>query len=63
MVQTAKIVRDGNRYSVELPVKFHFSCDNVWVTREGNRIMLTPVIEEGRDPDATDFEVETTHGQ
>jgi len=40
--QTAKLFMNGRSQAVRLPKEFRFEGDEVFVHREGNRIVLTP---------------------
>jgi len=39
---TAKVFRTGRSQAVRIPKDFRFDCDEVFIEREGNRVVLTP---------------------
>lgn len=41
-LQTAKLFRNGRSQAVRLPKAFRFEGDEVYVKREGERVVLTP---------------------
>jgi len=38
----AKVFRTGRSQAVRIPKEFRFACDEVYIEREGERIVLTP---------------------
>ena len=40
-MKTAKIFMNGRSQAVRLPKEFRFDCDEVYVERQGDRIILT----------------------
>lgn len=38
----AKVFMTGRSQAVRLPKKFRFDCDEVYVTREADKVILTP---------------------
>ena len=41
-METAKIIRNGDSQSIQLPTEFHFDGDEVLIRRFGNVTMLVP---------------------
>ena len=41
-MQTAKVFKNGNSQAVRLPCEFRVSCDEMWIRREGERLVLEP---------------------
>jgi antitoxin VapB len=39
---TAKVFRTGRSQTVRIPKGYRFSCDEVLIEREGERLILTP---------------------
>ncbi len=39
---TAKVFTTGRSQAVRIPKEFRFSCDEVLIEREGDRVILTP---------------------
>ena len=39
---TAKVFRTGRSQAVRIPKSYRFSCDEVLIEREGERVILTP---------------------
>jgi len=39
---TAKVFVTGRSQAVRLPKAFRFNCDEVYIRREGNKVILTP---------------------
>ena len=44
MTQTAKLFRNGNSQAVRLPREFRFQGDQVRIRREGDAVVLEPII-------------------
>jgi len=40
--QIAKVFRSGRSQAVRIPKQYRFDCDEVFIAREGERIVLTP---------------------
>jgi antitoxin VapB len=40
--QTAKVFRTGRSQAVRIPKPYRFTCDEVFIERDGERIVLTP---------------------
>jgi antitoxin VapB len=40
--QTAKVFRSGRSQAVRIPKAYRFDCDEVFIEREGDRVILTP---------------------
>ncbi|MGK7345361.1 MAG: antitoxin [Candidatus Nitrospinota bacterium M3_3B_026] len=38
----AKVFVSGRSQAVRIPKKFRFECDEVYIEREGDRVILTP---------------------
>lgn len=45
---TAKVFVTGRSQAVRLPKAFRFNCDEVYIRREGNKVILTPKPEDWR---------------
>lgn len=64
MDKVAKVFVSGNSQAVRLPQEFRFSCNEVYVTRRGNEVILTPRpttwngFMEGVGPLSDDFAVD-----
>lgn len=43
----AKIITDGNTQMVQLPLGYHFDCDEVEVQQVGTEIRLAPKSDKG----------------
>jgi antitoxin VapB len=41
MIRTAKIFRNGRSQAVRLPKEFRFDCDEVYVEKRGETVILT----------------------
>jgi antitoxin VapB len=41
VTKTAKIFMNGRSQAVRLPKEFRFDCDEVYVERQGDRVILT----------------------
>ncbi len=41
-MQTAKVFKNGNSQAVRLPREFRVSCDEMWIIREGETLVLKP---------------------
>jgi len=39
--QTTKVFRSGRRQAVRIPKAYRFDCDEVFIEREGDRVILT----------------------
>ena len=46
---TAKIFKHGRSQAVRIPKEYRFSCDEVLIEREGERVILTPRPQSWRD--------------
>jgi len=44
MTKTAKLFRNGNSQAVRLPQEFRFQGDEVRIRKEGDAVILEPVI-------------------
>lgn len=44
MTKTAKLFRNGNSQAVRLPQEFRFQGDQVRIRKEGNAVVLEPII-------------------
>jgi antitoxin VapB len=40
--QIAKVFRSGRSQAVRIPKEYRFDCDEVFIERQGERIVLTP---------------------
>ncbi|GAB6056986.1 AbrB/MazE/SpoVT family DNA-binding domain-containing protein [Desulfonatronum parangueonense] len=49
MSHTAKVFMNGRSQAVRLPAEFRFSCKEVYVERDGDRIILRPKPENWDD--------------
>jgi len=59
MLKIAKLFMNGRSQAVRLPKEYRFSGDEVFVQRQGNKVILTPT-EPGWDDF---FEAETVFGE
>lgn len=41
--QTAKIFMNGRSQAVRLPKEFRFDCDEVYISRQGDNVVITPI--------------------
>lgn len=48
--QIAKIFMNGRSQAVRLPKEFRFECDEVYITRQGDKVVISPT-----KPDWDDF--------
>lgn len=48
MMKTAKIFKNGRSQAVRLPKEFRFDCDEVFVQKQGDKVILS-AIEPGWD--------------
>ncbi len=39
---TAKVFKTGRSQAVRIPKEYRFACDEVFIEREGERVILTP---------------------
>lgn len=46
---TAKVFTTGRSQAVRIPKEYRFSCDEVLIEREGERVILTPRLQSWRD--------------
>jgi antitoxin VapB len=46
---TAKVFTTGRSQAVRIPKEFRFTCDEVLIEREGDRVILTPRSMSWRD--------------
>lgn len=46
---TAKVFTTGRSQAVRIPKEYRFSCDEVLIEREGERVILTPRPRSWRD--------------
>jgi antitoxin VapB len=46
---TAKVFTTGRSQAVRIPKEYRFSCDEVLIEREGERVILTPRPKSWRD--------------
>ncbi len=46
---TAKVFTTGRSQAVRIPKEYRFSCDEVLIEREGERVILTPRPKVWRD--------------
>jgi antitoxin VapB len=44
MIKTAKLFRNGNSQAVRLPQEFRFQGDEVRIRKEGDAVVLEPII-------------------
>ena len=49
MRRTAKLFRNGNSQAVRLPQEFRFQGDEVLIRKEGNTVILEPVVSNVRE--------------
>ncbi len=47
--QIAKVFRSGRSQAVRIPKAYRFECDEVFIEREGERIVLTPRLRSWKD--------------
>ncbi|HYB89455.1 MAG TPA: type II toxin-antitoxin system VapB family antitoxin [Candidatus Binataceae bacterium] len=47
--RTAKVFTTGRSQAVRIPKEYRFSCDEVLIEREGERVILTPRPKSWRD--------------
>jgi len=40
--QTAKVFRTGRSQAVRIPKPYRFTCDEVFIEHDGDRVVLTP---------------------
>lgn len=50
LMKTAKIFMNGRSQAVRLPKEFRFDCDEVFIERQGDKVILT-----ARKPDWDEF--------
>ena len=43
MIRTAKLFKNGSSQAVRLPAEFRFDGQEVQITRDGDRVILSPV--------------------
>ena len=41
--QTAKIFMNGRSQAVRLPKEFRFDCDEVYISKQGDQVVISPV--------------------
>jgi antitoxin VapB len=66
VARTAKLFRNGNSQAVRLPREFAFKGDEVRIRKEGNMVILEPIVSDvkawldeiRRDPLTPDFMAE-----
>jgi antitoxin VapB len=46
---TAKVFTTGRSQAVRIPKEYRFSCDEVLIERDGERVILTPRAKSWRD--------------
>jgi antitoxin VapB len=46
---TAKVFKTGRSQAVRLPKEYRFTCDEVFIERDGERVILTPRPRSWRD--------------
>jgi antitoxin VapB len=46
---TAKVFTTGRSQAVRIPKEYRFSCDEVSIERDGERVILTPRAKSWRD--------------
>lgn len=46
---TAKVFTSGRSQAVRIPKEYRFSCDEVSIERDGDRVILTPRPKSWRD--------------
>ena len=46
---TAKVFKSGHGQAVRLPKEYRFTCDEVFIERDGERLILTPRPTSWRD--------------
>ena len=49
MGKTAKLFRNGNSQAVRLPQEFRFDGDEVRIRKEGNAVVLEPIIQNTKE--------------
>ncbi|MDV7391916.1 type II toxin-antitoxin system VapB family antitoxin, partial [Arthrospira platensis SPKY1] len=49
MPKTAKIFMNGRSQAVRLPAEFRFDCKEVFIEREGDRVVLRPKTQNLRN--------------
>ena len=49
MSKTAKLFRNGNSQAVRLPREFRFQGDEVRIRKEGDAVLLEPVIKSSKE--------------
>ena len=46
---TAKVFKTGRSQAVRIPKEYRFTCDEVFIERDGERVILTPRPTSWRD--------------
>jgi len=46
---TAKVFKTGRSQAVRIPKSYRFSCDEVFIERDGERVILTPRLRSWKD--------------
>jgi antitoxin VapB len=46
---TAKVFKTGRSQAVRIPKDYRFACDEVFIERDGDRVILTPKPRSWRD--------------
>lgn len=50
---TAKVFKSGRSQAVRIPKEYRFTCEEVFIERDGERVILTPRPRSWRDYFAT----------
>jgi antitoxin VapB len=50
---TAKVFKTGRSQAVRIPKDYRFACDEVFIERDGDRVILTPKLSSWREYFAT----------
>ncbi|HEY2106875.1 MAG TPA: type II toxin-antitoxin system VapB family antitoxin [Candidatus Binataceae bacterium] len=46
---TAKVFKTGRSQAIRIPKEYRFTCDEVFIERDGERVILTPRRRSWRD--------------
>lgn len=46
---TAKVFKTGRSQAVRIPKPYRFSCEEVYIERDGERVILTPRLRSWKD--------------
>jgi len=68
-METAKVFKNGRSQAVRLPQKYRFDTKEVFIKKDGNKVILTPVTSNEKVknffsmPDFPDFEIDRKESQ